>query len=281
MTTTPPPGPARGPRTRFRRRWAGAIALGLGLLVAGSLYTALTPAPQLATAQEGDAALLARGQELYNNSCITCHGANLQGVPAHGPSLIGVGDAAVWFQVSTGRMPMARQEAQAKRKPPLPVFNPETEEGQANLDALGAFIQANGGGPTRPEETGAQLRGPDTARGGELFRLNCASCHNFTGRGGALSSGKFAPILDPASESVIYTAMLTGPQNMPKFSDRQLTPEEKKDIIAYVKSVGGGYNNNPGGNPLGGIGPVSEGLIAFIAGLTAMIGFAMWLGAKN
>jgi ubiquinol-cytochrome c reductase cytochrome c subunit len=281
MTTTPPPGPARGPRTRFRRRWAGAIALGLGLLVAGSLYTALTPAPQLATAQEGDAALLARGQELYNNSCITCHGANLQGVPDHGPSLIGVGDAAVWFQVSTGRMPMARQEAQAKRKPPLPVFNPETEEGQANLDALGAFIQANGGGPTRPEETGAQLRGPDTARGGELFRLNCASCHNFTGRGGALSSGKFAPILDPASESVIYTAMLTGPQNMPKSSDRQLTPEEKKDIIAYVKSVGGGYNNNPGGNPLGGIGPVSEGLIAFIAGLTAMIGFAMWLGAKN
>jgi ubiquinol-cytochrome c reductase cytochrome c subunit len=281
MTTTPPPGPARGPRTRFRRRWAGAIALGLGLLVAGSLYTALTPAPQLATAQEGDAALLARGQELYNNSCITCHGANLQGVAQHGPSLIGVGDAAVWFQVSTGRMPMARQEAQAKRKPPLPVFNPETEEGQANLDALGAYIQANGGGPTRPEETDAQLRGPDTARGGELFRLNCASCHNFTGRGGALSSGKFAPILDPASESVIYTAMLTGPQNMPKFSDRQLTPEEKKDIIAYVKSVGGGYNNNPGGNPLGGIGPVSEGLIAFIAGLTAMIGFAMWLGAKN
>ena len=281
MTTTPPPGPARGPRTRFRRRWAGAIALGLGLLVAGSLYTALTPAPQLATAQEGDAALLARGQELYNNSCITCHGANLQGVAQHGPSLIGVGDAAVWFQVSTGRMPMARQEAQAKRKPPLPVFNPETEEGQANLNALGAFIQANGGGPTRPEEPDAQLRGPDTARGGELFRLNCASCHNFTGRGGALSSGKFAPILDPASESVIYTAMLTGPQNMPKFSDRQLTPEEKKDIIAYVKSVGGGYNNNPGGNPLGGIGPVSEGLIAFIAGLTAMIGFAMWLGAKN
>ena len=281
MTTTPPPGPARGPRTRFRRRWAGAIALGLGLLVAGSLYTALTPAPQLATAQEGDAALLARGQELYNNSCISCHGANLQGVTERGPSLIGVGDAAVWFQVSTGRMPMARQEAQAKRKPPLPVFNPETEEGQANLDALGAFIQANGGGPTRPEEPDAQLRGPDTARGGELFRLNCASCHNFTGRGGALSSGKFAPILDPASESVIYTAMLTGPQNMPKFSDRQLTPEEKKDIIAYVKSVGGGYNNNPGGNPLGGIGPVSEGLIAFIAGLTAMIGFAMWLGAKN
>jgi ubiquinol-cytochrome c reductase cytochrome c subunit len=280
MTTTSPPSPARGPRTRFRRRWAGAIALGLGLLVVGSLYTALAPQPQVATAQ-GDAALLAKGEELYNNACISCHGANLQGVQEHGPSLIGVGDAASYFQVSTGRMPMARQEAQARRKPPVPQFNPETEEGAANLDALGAYIQANGGGPTRPAEVGEALRGPDTARGGELFRLNCASCHNFTGRGGALSSGKFAPILDPANETHIYTAMLTGPQNMPKFSDRQLTPEEKKDIIGYVKTVSGGYNNNPGGNPLGGIGPMSEGFIAFVAGLTAMIGFAMWLGAKN
>jgi ubiquinol-cytochrome c reductase cytochrome c subunit len=280
MTTTSPPTSGRGPRTRFRRRWAGAIALGLGLLTVGSLYTALTPTPQLASAQ-GDAAQLADGQVLYNNSCISCHGANLQGVQDHGPSLIGVGDAAVWFQVSSGRMPMARQEAQARRKPPLAIFDMDTEEGRTNLDALGAFVQANGGGPARPDEPDAQLRGPDTARGGELFRLNCASCHNFTGRGGALSSGKYAPILDPASQSQIYTAMLSGPQNMPKFSDRQLTPEEKKDIIGYIDSVRGGYNNNPGGNPLGGIGPMSEGFIVFVVGITAMIGFAMWLGAKN
>src|SRR5215212_5366922 len=242
MTTTSVQKPARGPRTRFRRRWAGAMALGLGLLTAGSLYTALSPQPQLATAQ-GDAAQLAKGQELFNNACITCHGANLQGVPQRGPSLIGVGDAAVYFQVSSGRMPLARQEAQATRKPTLPIFDPDTEEGQANLDALGAYIQANGGGPTRPEARGEALRGDDPARGGELFRLNCASCHNFTGRGGALSSGKYAPHLDQASETQIYTAMLTGPQNMPKFSDRQLTPEEKEDIIAYVKSVSGQDNS--------------------------------------
>jgi ubiquinol-cytochrome c reductase cytochrome c subunit len=279
MTTTPPSRSSRGPRSRFRRRVAGAVALGIGLLTAGGLYTAFAPQPQVATAQ-GDSALIAKGQELYNNACITCHGANLQGVQDRGPSLIGVGDAAAYFQVATGRMPLARQEAQAVRKPPLPHFNPDTEEGQANLDALGAFIQSNGGGPTRPAATGEALRGDNTGRGGELFRLNCASCHNFTGRGGALSSGKFAPTLDPATETEIYTAMLSGPQNMPKFSDRQLTPEEKKDLIAYVKSVSDG-NNNPGGNPLGGIGPVSEGLITFIVGMAGLIGFALWLGAKS
>lgn len=268
-----------GPRTRLRRRLAGAVTLGLGLLAAGSLYTLATPAPQVAQAQ-GDAALVAKGQSLYNGECITCHGVNLQGVLNRGPSLIGVGDAASYFQVSSGRMPMAQQEAQAERKEPLPEFNPDTAQGAADLDALGAFIESHGGGPTRPTESGAALRGDDLARGGQLFRLNCTSCHNFTGRGGALSSGKYAPNLDAADETQIYTAMLSGPQNMPKFSDRQLAPAEKMDIIAYVKSVSGD-NNNPGGNPLGGIGPVSEGLVAFIVGLAGLIGFALWLGAKS
>jgi len=277
MTTTPD---KRGARSRFRRRLAGAMALGIGLVAAGGLYTTLAPAPQVAHAQADDAALVAQGEQLYTNACITCHGSNLQGVTDRGPSLIGVGDAAAYFQVSTGRMPVARQEAQAVRKPPRPEFDPDTEQGMANLDALGAFIQANGGGPAVPEAEGAALRGENPARGGELFRLNCASCHNFTGRGGALSSGKFAPTLDEANETDIYTAMLSGPQNMPKFSDRQLTPEEKEDIIAYIESVSGS-NNNPGGNPLGGIGPVSEGLIAFIVGLAGLIGVALWLGAKT
>jgi ubiquinol-cytochrome c reductase cytochrome c subunit len=284
MTTTTPPRPSpaktRGPRSRFRRRLAGALALGIGLLAAGGGYAVLTPNPNVAAAQSTDTALIAQGQQLYNNACITCHGSNLQGVQDRGPSLIGVGDAAVYFQVSTGRMPLARQEAQAARKPPVPQFDPHTEEGRENLDALGAFIQANGGGPTLPAEGGQALHGSDPARGGELFRLNCASCHNFTGRGAPLSSGKYAPDLDPASEEVIYAAMLTGPQNMPKFSDRQLTPEEKQDIIAYVKSVSG-TNNSVGGNALGGIGPTAEGIVIFIVGLAAMVGMAMWLGAKS
>ena len=278
MTTSTPDTP-RGPRTRFRRRISGTLALGFGLMSCALLYTGLTPDPQVAHAQ-GDAALVAKGHDLYSTACVTCHGSNLQGVQEHGPSLIGVGQAAVYFQVSTGRMPLARQEAQAVRKPPLPIFDPATEEGAANLEALGAYVQANGGGPIVPAATGEALRGDDPARGGELFRLNCASCHNFTGRGGALSSGKFAPTLDEASESQIYAAMLTGPQNMPKFTDRQLSPEEKKDIIAYIKSVEGD-NNSPGGNPIGGIGPVSEGVVAFTVGLAGMIGFALWLGAKS
>ncbi|MFP5020600.1 cytochrome bc1 complex diheme cytochrome c subunit [Pseudonocardia phyllosphaerae] len=280
----PPERPSGGrdraarPHGKLRRRVAGALAIGLGLLTVGFLYSAFAPQGEYAQAQP-DAALVAKGEELYNNTCITCHGANLQGVKDRGPSLIGVGDAAVYFQVSSGRMPMARQEAQAMRKHPLPVFDPETAEGQANLQALGAYIQANGGGPVAPEQRGQALQGDDPGRGGQLYRLNCASCHNFTGVGGALSSGKYAPALEPASEEQIYTAMLTGPQNMPRFSDQQLTPQEKKDIIAYVKSVNG--TNNPGGNELLGLGPTAEGIFIFAVVISALVGFAIWLGAKS
>ncbi len=258
-------------RGKFRRRVAGFLALGFALMSVGVLYSAFAPSPPVAQAQ-GDPALLRKGEQVYNNTCITCHGANLEGVADRGPSLIGIGEASTYFQTATGRMPAVRQEAQAERKPPK--LTPE------EIDAISAFVQSKGGGTELPEERGQALVGDNPARGGDLFRLNCASCHNFTGRGGALSSGKYAPKLDGVTEDEIYAAMLTGPQNMPKFSDRQLTPEEKKDIVAYVKSVTDG-NNNPGGNPIGGLGPQSEGLIAFIVGIAALVGVTLWIGAKS
>jgi len=257
-------------RTKLRRRVAGVLALGFALVGVGAGYSVLVPEPQTAQAQQ-DPAIVREGEQIYNNTCISCHGANLEGVKDRGPSLIGIGEANVYFQTSTGRMPAVVQGAQEPAKPR--VLSPE------EVDAVAAYVQANGGGVQMPDEKGAALLGDDPARGGELFRFNCASCHNFTGRGGALSSGKEAPSLDGATEDEIYAAMLSGPQNMPRFSERQLSPEEKKDIIAYVKSVTDG-NNNPGGAPIGGLGPQSEGFIAFVVGIVALLGVTLWIGAK-
>ena len=267
--------PSDRSRRRFRRRLSGGLLLLIALTVAGGLAAVLTPTPQVAVADESSSALLRTGKQLYETACITCHGANLQGVPDHGPSLIGVGEAAVYFQVSTGRMPAMRGEAQAPRKDP--IFD------ESQVDAIGAFVQANGGGPiTARNPDGSlqmhSLRGEDLGRGGDLFRLNCASCHNFTGKGGALSSGKFAPDLGEANEQQILTAMLTGPQNMPKFSDRQLSFEAKKDIIGYVKTVA--EEPSPGGYGLGGFGPAPEGMAMWIIGMVGAIALALWIGAR-
>lgn len=267
--------PATLRHRRLRRRLSAALLLLIGLAVAGGLAATLTPTPQVAVADESSSALLRTGKQLFETSCVTCHGANLQGVPDRGPSLIGVGEAAVYFQVSTGRMPAMRGEAQAPRKDP--IFD------ESQIDALGAYVQANGGGPTVPRDADGKIAqesliGQDVARGGDLFRLNCASCHNFTGKGGALSSGKYAPELEPAEPAQVYTAMLTGPQNMPRFSDRQLSPDEKKDIVAYVQQAT--QTPNPGGYGLGGFGPAPEGMAMWIIGMVAVIATALWIGAR-
>jgi ubiquinol-cytochrome c reductase cytochrome c subunit len=131
------------------------LALAVALLAAGGMYAVFAPQPQAAHAQP-DPALVRQGEQLYNNACISCHGANLQGVKDRGPSLIGVGEAAVYFQVSTGRMPAARQEAQIAEKPVK--FSPE------EIDALGAFVQANGGGPPTVTRLGAATCSGSTVR---------------------------------------------------------------------------------------------------------------------
>ncbi|MFZ0835709.1 MAG: cytochrome c [Mycobacterium sp.] len=264
-------------RRRLRRRASGALLLLVALLLAGGLATTLTPKPQVAVADESAEALVRNGKELYQTSCVSCHGTNLQGVAERGPSLIGVGEAAVYFQVSTGRMPAMSQSAQAPQKPPN--FD------QNQIDALMAYVQATGGGPTVPRDQNGQiasesLLGNDVARGGDLFRLNCASCHNFTGQGGALSSGKYAPPLGGANEAQIYTAMLSGPQNMPKFSDRQLTPDEKKDIIAYVRMASEPTKTNYGGYGLGQLGPTPEAWAMWVFGIVGVIAVALWIGSR-
>jgi ubiquinol-cytochrome c reductase cytochrome c subunit len=267
-------GPDR-PRRRLHRRLSGGLLLLIALTFSGGVAAVLTPTPQVAVADESSSARLREGKQLFDTSCVSCHGANLQGVTDHGPSLIGVGEAAVYFQVSTGRMPAMRGEAQAPRKDP--IFD------ESQVDAIGSYVEANGGGPTVVRNQDGSiamrsLRGDDLGRGGDLFRLNCASCHNFTGKGGALSSGKFAPDLGPANEQQILTAMLTGPQNMPKFSDRQLSFEAKRDIIGYVKTVT--EERAPGGYGLGGFGPAPEGMAVWIIGMVAAIGLALWIGAR-
>ena len=253
-------------RSKQRRRLANVAGLMTALVLTGALYSVFSPA-QAADEGATESAAEAAGRELYQRSCITCHGENLEGVPNRGPSLIGVGEAAVYFQVHTGRMPLARQEADAHDKPV--VFSDE------EIDQLMAYVQANGGGPTLPS---GDLRDGDLAAGGELFRLNCASCHNFVGQGGALSSGKSAPSLLDATDLEIYTAMLTGPENMPVFGDNQLTPEEKRSIINYVQTIKA--QADPGGAGIGRTGPVPEGLVIWVVGIGALMFGIFWMGSK-
>lgn len=261
---------------------AGVVVLLMGLLFTGGAYAALSPA--VATDDlANDQALVDQGRELFLVGCSSCHGRNAEGVTAkdgsqYGPSLVGVGAAAVDFQVGTGRMPMARPGVQARKKPPV-----YTEE---ETRALSAFVASLGPGPAIPSEDQYSRdaipedeREESVVRGGEFFRTNCTACHNFDGSGGALPGGKFAPSLEGVSDKHMYEAMLTGPQQMPVFSDDVLKPEQKRDIIAYVRSLQ--ENPNYGGFSMGALGPVSEGFFGWVFGIGGLVGFAVWIAAHT
>jgi ubiquinol-cytochrome c reductase cytochrome c subunit len=255
-----------------RRRVAGYAVVVLGLALVGTLYAAITAAgsSEAATAPPSVQAQIARGQVIFQQTCSTCHGLEAQGTDV-APSLIGVGSAAVYFQVSTGRMPLREQGPEAARKPPQ--LTP------AQTRAVAEYIQSLGGGPQIPTPSQVSTAGANVALGQELFTADCAQCHNFDGAGGALTSGKYAPDLNASTPTQIYTAMLTGPQAMPVFDDTTITPAEKRDIIAYV--VAARNTPNPGGFSLGRVGPVTEGLVAFLGLLFAMVLAAMWITAKH
>ncbi len=248
------------------------VALALGLLGGG--YAAAAPSDSTADAAvaSGKADDVAEGKSLFVAHCASCHGLNAEG-SSMGPTLVGVGAAAVDFQVSSGRMPAADPGAQAPRKPLGEWVTPEA------VRQLAAYVQTLGGGPTVPTAEMVDAKTGDAAKGGELFRANCIQCHNFVGAGGGLTYGKYAPNLNQATETQIYEAMVTGPQAMPVFNDSTITPQQKKDMIAYIVEVRGQVD--PGGFGLGRIGPVSEGLVAWIAGIAFMSLAAIWITAKK
>ena len=254
--------------TGRRHPLANVALLLVGLLATGGAYALFTSSATAETSAAQDA-LVDEGGKLFAANCATCHGMALQGT-SQAPSLIGVGAAAVDFQVGTGRMPMAATGPQAEVKPP--------QFTQEQIDALAAYVASRAPGPAVPDERYLQGDG-DAAVGAELFRINCAMCHNVAGAGGALTQGKFAPPLTGVDPVYVYEAMLTGPQNMPVFNDHNISPEDKANIITYLKFID--EKPSVGGFGLGNLGPVSEGLFIWIFGLGAIVGITVWLTAKS
>lgn len=268
--------------SRYRRGpVAGLLLLLLGLGLTGGLYQTFSPAQ--AAKSDTQAMKVEEGRKLFLVGCSFCHGQNGQGISTVdgkqlGPSLVGVGAAAVDFQVGTGRMPMAQPGAQAPRK--KVVYT------QDEIDAMAAYVASLGPGPAVPNAKDYSTDGlteeerkQAIVRGGQIFLTNCTACHNFDGAGGAMPRGGYAVNLHSVEPRYIYEALLTGPQNMPSFSNGNLSPSEKRDVIAYITSM----RDTPtyGGFSLGGLGPVAEGLFAWVVGIGGLVGFAIWIAAHS
>lgn len=241
------------------------------LAVAGA-WSLVTPPPSAEAGQ--DTATRADGEHLWSRDCASCHGPEGQGTDA-GPSLEGQGAAGVSLALTTGRMPLddhvVVEDSRDFQAPRGPVaYTP------AQIDAIVQHASTILDGPDVPEvDTGAA----DLSHGEELFRTNCAACHTWSGRGGALTSGRIAPSLAESTPTEVVAAMRVGMGTMPQFDEGTLDDEQAAAVAAYVEELHD--PPSPGGYGLAYLGPFAEGFVAWMLGIVLLLLAVRWIGSRT
>jgi ubiquinol-cytochrome c reductase cytochrome c subunit len=220
------------------------------------------PAPELGSApREGGES---SGRRLFVQGCSSCHGYDAQGIPGAGPSLVGAGAAAADFYLRTGRMPLAAPGDQ-----PVRGASPYTP---AQIHALTHYVGSLGGPPV----PAVHPKDGDLAEGWKLFAEHCAGCHQIVAQGGMLP-GAVVPGLSDSSPLDVAEAVRVGPYVMPVFN--HLSEAEIDDIARYVE-----YAHDPedrGGWGLGNIGPIPEGMVAWLLAGAALVFAIRLIGERT
>ena len=156
-----------------------------------------------------------------------------------------------------------------------PAYTPQ------QIAELDQFVASLGPGPPIPP---ADPRAGNLAEGGELYQANCAACHSSTGIGGALTNGLQAPGLQHSTPTDIAEAVRLGGQglrtgNMPKFGPDVLDQHQLDSIARYVLYLQ--HPQDRGGAGLGHVGPIVEGLVAWVGGLLILVVLVRWIGTKS
>jgi len=257
------PGTTDGPA---RRRLVGVLWLALPCAVGALVFLVARPGAARATTTATDTGSM---RSVFLSDCAFCHGVTGEGTD-NGPSLKGVGAAAIDYWVSTGRMPLPPNHHGARIERKQPKYPP------AEIAALVTYVsELTGGGPSIPHVSTANV---NLGQGGVLYRLNCAACHAWAGTGGALQE-RAAPSLFAATPTQIAEAVRTGPEPMPAFGEAALDRAQLDDVVAYVRALD--HPDNRGGNPLGHAGPLAEGAVAIVLGLGLLLLATRLIGTRT
>jgi ubiquinol-cytochrome c reductase cytochrome c subunit len=254
--------PSRGMRSVPARVAGAAVCVVAAFLIVGLGW--LGDGSRAAHASAGGDA--ARGRQLFVAGCASCHGMSAQGVSQRGPTLFGAGAQAADFYLSTGRMPLNAPGEEPHRN--HPAYAP------AQIRDLVAYIESLGGPPIPPVDPAQG----SLSHGRELFAASCAGCHQIGGTGGVVP-GAAVPALDAATPTQIAEAIRIGPFAMPRFGDAALDQHDVDSITRYVLSVRS--PDDRGGWSLGHLGPIPEGMVAWLIGIVALLAVARVVGERE
>jgi ubiquinol-cytochrome c reductase cytochrome c subunit len=244
------------------------VRVGLALVLAAGAIAAAAgadaPAQPAAGAARQDPRLVAQGQRLFAEGCSSCHGPDARGIRGVAPSLHGVGAASADFYLRTGRMPLDDPKDEPVRGDPAYP--------RAQIDALVAYV-ASFGGPPIPKVDAAAGR---ISEGLELFTEHCAGCHQVVGQGGIVTRG-VVPELQDSKPVDVAEAIEVGPYVMPHFRD--LTRDEVSSLARYATYTG--HPEDRGGWGIGHIGPIPEGMVAWLLAGAALLLVIRLIGERT
>lgn len=226
-----------------------------------------------------------QGKDLYGRYCVACHGANGSGVRTTNvkrigggplrlqarqqgvaPPLRGVGALAADFYLTTGYMPLQHVGLQPRRSRVLLTGD--------QIRALVAYVASLGKGPPVPKPR-PQLG--SLSEGQRLFTDHCAGCHQVVAEGGYVT-GAVPPALEDDTPVQIAEAVRVGPYVMPKFTTKAISAHQLDSIVRYVQ-----YAKHPddrGGWAIGHVGPVPEGLVAWLIAMSVLVFACVVIGER-
>jgi len=254
------------------RRALGGVSAVLGVTALGWVVTIGPLAPPAVPGRDGVHLAAAanqvtgddRGNALYQANCAACHGVAGEGT-ANGPALTASGAAAADFMLRTGRMPLPEPGQPVRRG--RPIF------GEADIEAIVAFVASLGHGPPIPDVQ--VTAATDTAAGRAAYIATCAACHGAGASGDAVGGGAVAPPLLDTAPTQVGEAIRIGPGAMPAFQASQISDQQMAEIAAYFQFLK--HRAAPGGATVGGVGPVAEGYVGWLVYLVLLVGVTRWI----
>jgi ubiquinol-cytochrome c reductase cytochrome c subunit len=184
-----------------------------------------------------------------------------------GPDLRGVGALAPDFYLRTGFMPLGNPREQPYRHRVL--------LSDREIRALTAFVARLRAGPPIPHP---RWRSGTQSEGLRLYTEHCAGCHQVAARGGVVTGARVPPIKEDTPRE-IAEAVRIGPYLMPRFSERQISDRELNSIIAYIQQSK--HPRDKGGWGIGHLGPIPEGMTAWLLAGAVLIAVCMLFGGRR
>jgi ubiquinol-cytochrome c reductase cytochrome c subunit len=231
--------------------------------------TSVNPQPAPPPTSAAQRQQIDRGRALFLDGCSSCHGNDARGKANIAPTLVGVGAAAADFYLSTGRMPLSNPTDQPTRAEP--AYN------RRDIDALVAYVGSLAKGPAIPHVDVSMGR---INAGLSAFTLHCAGCHQ-VGSAGGIVTGAIAPPLNTTdvTPTQIGEAIRIGPYLMPSFNAQQVSDADINDIARYVRFTP--HPDDRGGWGIGHIGPIPEGMIAWLLAAVTLLLIARMIGERE